>query len=257
MVLVPEPGESRRERREETLHALRAMENPQTVYEGPRHCQFFPSEPGATKTGATRRQTLRFTRPGEPQTFCFQVAEGNRAGGPVTGRMAWRIFGAEPADQWRFRLNGAETPPEHLRRETRRPGDGVQKDAFLPPHMYFEIDLRHVPSLAFRNALEITPVGLAHSHDTERTMEVLEVWVPALTREGVSSRRREAVGSMGKGPPLLPPPTVLNALRRPFFSASECGTGMSHEEHPHDPRGPASRRADGLRGACAGAHAEP
>jgi len=162
------------ERQKETLDALCAMASRQSIEEGPRHYQFFPSEPGETKTGATRRQTLRFMQPGETQHFRFQVAEGDRKAS-LSGIMSWRIFAAAPSDQWRFRLNGADMPPERIRRETRGAGAGGQQDTVLPAHGYFEIDLADLPSFAFQNTLDITPTDFMHRPDTERVMEVLEV----------------------------------------------------------------------------------
>ena len=162
-------------RKDDMCEALAAMAQPDTIYEGPRHYQYFPSDPGETVTGANLRQTLRFAKPNEPQTFRFQMADGARRG-PISGRMAWRIYNAAPRDRWRFDLNGREVPADDVRTQARYAGHPVRVGAQLNPHMYFETDLERLPSLSFRNELQMTPVYMEDAVTGERVMEVLEVW---------------------------------------------------------------------------------
>jgi hypothetical protein len=166
-------------RREDMQTALHAMASLQSIYAGPRHYQNLPADSADSDgmSGTLRWQILRFT-PGvaiAPQRFVFQTGEKGRNS---PGRLAWRIFGSLPDDQWSFRLNGTmlarETVSASLRQQDlKSPG----KDTCLPDHMYFEIMLPDAPPLAFRNELEITALNLPKEPRSDRVMSVLEVWI--------------------------------------------------------------------------------
>jgi len=162
-------------RRGDICTALRAMASREAIFAGPRHYQYFPSDPGETPTGANHRQTLRFDELGVSGVFRFQTGEAERQA-DTAGRLGWRIYNGCPTDTWRFALNGRILDPARIRVEMRYAGHPVRVGAQLPAHAYFEIDLQDMPALALRNELAITPLSLETGVECDRSMEVLEVW---------------------------------------------------------------------------------
>jgi len=162
-------------REKDICKALEVMSSDTSVYAGPRHYQFFPSEAGATPTGANSRQTLRFEDTGTPLAFRFNMADGLRKDS-VRGHLAWRIYNSVEGDQWLFKLNGQEISRRHVRDQVCYAGHPVRTGVELPAHRYFEADFRFLPALSFHNTLEITPVKLDDTMPARRSMEVLEAW---------------------------------------------------------------------------------
>ena len=150
--------------------ALRMMATREGWLAGSRHYQIFPSD--------SPKQSLCFApdSAGKAQTFKFQMADGARRPAPCI-RLAWRIYQACQADEWAVRLNGAPVLPSTIRAGFRSAGWPVRTGAELPSHMYYEVDLKSAPNLAFRNELELTPMRLEPGYQANRTMEVLEAWV--------------------------------------------------------------------------------
>ena len=162
----------------EIQEALRVMADRTAVYQGPRHYQFFPTDPGVCPTGANHRQALRFspTSLGQAQTFRFQIGEDQREPGAGVGRLAWRIYNSVPSDRWSFRLNERPLDPQLVRAEFRPAGFSIRVGVELPSHMYFELELSAAPALRLRNVLEVVPTALETGFVAERCLEVLELW---------------------------------------------------------------------------------
>lgn len=182
--------------------AIAVLSSPELAMAGPRHYVYLPvwkdHGGGVGPTGRSNCQSLHFTADsvGKRQAFTFRMADG-RNGERLSGLLRFRIYGAEPGDEFAFDLNGAALAPEALNREHQPEGevwDEQEGEGWLPragePDVFkgsvpftwpsnarFDVALKHCPPFRGDNELGVVLASMAPGEARELVMEALEVRV--------------------------------------------------------------------------------